>query len=88
MGKYKPGYYAVRKGRKKGIYDSWEECKAQVSKFPNAKYKKFYDLKQAQNYIEGKKEAIEIDPFKLQVWTDGCLFDNGSSKARAGIGVF
>jgi ribonuclease HI len=88
MGKYKPGYYAVLVGRKKGIYQTWEECKTQVCKFPNAKYKKFYDLKQAQNYVEGKKETIEIDIRKCQVWTDGSSFDNGSKDARAGIGVY
>ena len=38
MGKCKPGYYAVLVGRKKGIYQTWEECKTQVCKFPNARF--------------------------------------------------
>src|SRR5437868_4441765 len=88
MGKCKPGYYAVLVGRKKGIYQTWEECKTQVCNFANARYKKFYNLKQAQNYVDGKKEVIEIDTRKCQVWTDGSSFDNGSKDARAGIGVY
>ena len=88
MGKTKPGYYAVSNGRKKGIYNTWEECKAQVCKYSNARYKKFYDLKQAQNYIEGKEDVIEIDSNKLQVWVDGCSYNNSSKNSKAGIGFF
>ncbi|CAG8473947.1 39711_t:CDS:2 [Gigaspora margarita] len=85
---YKPGYYAVLNGRKKGIYKTWEECKAQVSKFPNAKFKKFYNIKEAQDFIEGKKNIVKNDPNSLQVWTDGSAFENGTTNTRAGIGVF
>jgi ribonuclease HI len=34
-------YYVVWKGRKPGIYDNWDECKAQVDGFFDAKYKSF-----------------------------------------------
>ena len=35
-----PGkYYAVKKGRKPGVYQSWAECKAMVDGFPGAVYK-------------------------------------------------
>lgn len=33
-------YYGVWIGRKPGIYQSWDECKAQIDKYPNAKYRK------------------------------------------------
>jgi ribonuclease HI len=88
MGKYKPGFYTVQIGRKPGIYLTWEECKAQVNKFPSAKYKKFYVREEAEKFLRGEKEVIKIDSRKLQVWTDGSTFDNGSANARAGIGVF
>ena len=48
-------YYVVWKGRKPGIYTSWEECKSQVEGFQNAKYKSF-------KYLENAKEAFEGDP--------------------------
>ena len=34
--KMKRKYYAVKKGKKPGIYRSWEECRAQVSGFSGA----------------------------------------------------
>ncbi|CAG8584525.1 28820_t:CDS:2 [Racocetra persica] len=60
MPKTKPGYYAVRKGRKTGIYLTWDECKVQVNKFHNAMYKKFPTRTEAQNFIEGKHEVSVI----------------------------
>ncbi|MBM3404893.1 MAG: ribonuclease H [Bacteroidetes bacterium] len=39
MGKIK--YYVVWKGKKPGIYDSWEACREQVEGFQGARYKSF-----------------------------------------------
>ncbi|KAK9511648.1 hypothetical protein O3M35_000270 [Rhynocoris fuscipes] len=44
--------YAVAVGRKVGIFDTWEECKEQVYKYPNGKYKKFYNLEEAERFIQ------------------------------------
>ncbi|KAI3379531.1 hypothetical protein SNEBB_005742 [Seison nebaliae] len=56
-------YYAVRRGRRSGIYHSWEECREQVDKFPNSKFKKFLNIDEAIDYVmeedltsSGKKE--------------------------------
>mmetsp|Transcript_22373 Transcript_22373/g.39652 ORF Transcript_22373/g.39652 Transcript_22373/m.39652 type:complete len:297 (+) Transcript_22373:81-971(+) len=43
--------YAVRVGRKPGIFNSWAACKAQVDKFPGAVYKSFKDMKDAKDFI-------------------------------------
>ena len=48
-------FYAVKKGFKPGIYNNWEECKAQVFKFPGAIYKSFETLSEAQNFLGNKK---------------------------------
>jgi ribonuclease HI len=91
MPKFKPGFYAVKSGRKPGIYLTWEECKTQVDRFSNAVYKKFYSKEQAEKFIEKKKEDllfININLNKIQVWTDGCSIENGSLNAKAGIGIF
>ncbi|CAG8623537.1 7001_t:CDS:1, partial [Scutellospora calospora] len=61
MEKSKPGYYAVRVGRRQGIYLTWKDCKTQVNGFSNAKYKKFDYKDQAEQYIKGEKEIINID---------------------------
>ena len=44
-------YYAVRVGRKPGIYGSWSECNAQVSHFPYARFKKFSTESEAQEFV-------------------------------------
>ena len=58
MGKYKPGYYVVKNGYKPGIYLTWEDCKAQVNKFPNTCYKKFYKKDEAQRFLKEKKKWL------------------------------
>ena len=51
-------YYAVKNGRKPGIYKTWDECKAMVDKFPGAVYKSFKTLGEAKEYFG------DTDPFK------------------------
>ena len=34
-------FYVVWEGRAPGVYDSWEECEAQISGYPGARYKSF-----------------------------------------------
>lgn len=48
-------FYAVRKGRKTGIFNSWDQCKAQVDGFPRAEYKSFPSEWAAQQYLGGNK---------------------------------
>lgn len=52
-------YYAVKQGRKPGIYSSWDECKKQVEKYKGAIYKSFVSLDEAKNFI--KEEKVEFD---------------------------
>ncbi|MDO5649196.1 MAG: ribonuclease H family protein [Gallicola sp.] len=49
-------FYAVRKGRKTGVFGTWDECKAQVAGFKGAEYKKFSSLEEAENFISGGQE--------------------------------
>ena len=48
-------FYAVKIGRKPGIYNSWDECKMQVDKFKGAVYKSFSNKEDALVFIEEKK---------------------------------
>jgi ribonuclease HI len=47
-------YYVVWKGRKKGVFFSWEECSAQVSGFRGAEYKSFGSQEAAKAAFQGK----------------------------------
>lgn len=44
-------FYAVKAGRKTGIFNSWEECKRQVDGYPSASYKSFKTAAEAAAYI-------------------------------------
>ncbi|MFH5810214.1 ribonuclease H family protein [Companilactobacillus sp. FL22-1] len=52
-------YYAVRRGKKPGIYLTWAECKAQVDGFSGARYKSFTDRAQAEAFLGGKDSYIK-----------------------------
>lgn len=43
-------YYAVKKGYKTGIFESWDECKKQVIGYSGAIYKSFEVLNEALEY--------------------------------------
>lgn len=49
----KPWYYAVRKGRTVGIFTDWGEASESVTGYPDARFKKFRALKDAQEFMEG-----------------------------------
>jgi len=46
----KKKYYAVRKGLKVGVFETWDECKASVNGYSGAEYKSFSSLKEAQAF--------------------------------------
>ena len=37
----KKKFYAVRKGKEVGIFNTWDDCKAQVNGFSGSEYKSF-----------------------------------------------
>ena len=82
-------FYAVRKGRKPGIYTNWPEAQKQVSGFSGPQYKKFTTRADAQAYMGNnlllEKEGndytdVEIatlaKEFPITVFTDGGAIDN------------
>lgn len=63
-------YYAVRKGRVPGIYESWEDCKKQVTGFSSASYKSFPSRGEAEAFMgsgvvsgpdKGKEEVLPFE---------------------------
>lgn len=56
-----PKMYAVRKGRKPGLYATWDECKEQVNGFSGAEYKSFTSEKEALNYMHGSSNFSPED---------------------------
>lgn len=50
-------FYAVKKGRRPGIYRNWDEAKAQVDGFSGAEYKSFAQITDATDYLNWNKET-------------------------------
>jgi ribonuclease HI len=60
MGKQK--YYVVWKGRRTGVFTSWDECSAEVSGYPGAEYKSFDNLPAAEAALRGRYEQFRGQP--------------------------
>lgn len=61
MSSTKRKFYVVWEGRAPGVYDSWEECEAQVKGYPGARYKGFSSQTDAVAAFRGDgREDLEI----------------------------
>ena len=72
-------YYAVKNGKVPGIYRTWDECKKMVDGFPNARYKSFLTLEEAENFVGDQIQ--ETNPREL----DAYAFVDGSFNAATGV---
>lgn len=55
-------YYAVRKGRKTGVFLTWAECQKQVTGFSGAEFKSFPTIEEAQIFAGvTSAESKELD---------------------------
>jgi ribonuclease HI len=48
-------YYAVARGRVPGVYKTWSETLKHVDGYKGARYKKFSNFSDAQNFVEGRQ---------------------------------
>ena len=63
--------YAVKKGHKTGIFETWEECKAAVDGFSGAEYKGFTNRAEAETYFSEKNSTNEEKNDQLIAYVDG-----------------
>ena len=71
MSKHK--YYVVWKGRKKGIFTSWEEAEKQVKGFLGAEYKAFGTEKEAEAAFQSEYEAYKGKPYSQGKWKEASV---------------
>ncbi len=71
-------YYAVKCGRKTGVFKDWSSCEKQVKGFPNAAFKSFKTLNEAKAYLEnltlvdsGGSESTEMKVAYPCAYIDG-----------------
>ena len=69
--------YAVRRGRKTGIFNSWAQCKAQIDGFSGAVYKSFPTLAEAEAYLAGGS-AAQVDGGAQEIKAEAIAYVDGS----------
>ncbi len=84
MGKF----YAVKKGKTTGIFETWDECREAVHGFPGSVYKSFSTRKEAEAFLSGNdfwEDQIrqDIGCGWLVVFCDGS-FDESEGKYSYG----
>lgn len=77
-------YYAVRSGRKPGIYLTWPEASDQVLGFTNAEYKSFKSKAQAEDYLNDVSHKKEHPAEGLVAYVDGS-YDKASRAYSYGV---
>lgn len=92
-------YYAIAKGKRTGVFTSWEEVKKYVFNFHGAKFRKFNTIAEAENFVnehtftQSKLTSFiavsdpEENDKTLIAFTDGSCTHNGSVHARAAYAV-
>lgn len=53
MSKNKKKYYTVWKGHHTGVFETWDDCKAQIKDFQGAQYKSFATFEAAKKALKG-----------------------------------
>ncbi|MDV6378204.1 ribonuclease H family protein [Sporosarcina sp. GW1-11] len=71
-------YYAVKQGKKTGIFTTWDECKQNVHGYPGAEYKSFINKAEAENYLHGVQEDEVIKDQVDEVDSDVVAYVDGS----------
>lgn len=81
MGKF----YAVKNGRKTGIFTTWDECKAQVDGYSGAIYKSFRTKDDALSFM-GAAEKPEKTDEAIPIWyVDGSYNINTKEYAYGAV---
>ena len=52
--------YAVKKGKKTGIFATWEDCKANVHGYPGAQFKSFATKAEAEAYLGNSSQENNL----------------------------
>lgn len=95
----KPKYYAVRRGRRPGIYTTWSEASAHVAGFAGAEFRGFATRAEAEDYMAGKQPAPKNEQLGLfapplpsahggesAAWPQVNAYTDGSSIGNPGPG--
>jgi viroplasmin and RNaseH domain-containing protein len=78
-------YYAVKVGRKKGIFNSWDECRKSIEGFSNAVYKSFSSYDDAYKFVFDEYARLTDKEPEVFAYIDGSYDDSQKVFSYAGI---
>ncbi|MFA5518116.1 MAG: ribonuclease HI [Spirochaetota bacterium] len=86
-------FYAVKRGRKPGIYFNWADAKAEIDGFQGAVYKGFVSLKDAEEWLNSAafntSQTKNSHTPRLDSNTDGItIYTDGGSLGNPGPGGY
>ncbi|MNY85765.1 Ribonuclease H [compost metagenome] len=79
--------YAVKQGRKTGIFKTWSECEAQTKGFSGAIFKSFASEQEALVYLSNTPDKPILNGSELHVYVDGSCTKNGERYSGAFVVV-
>ena len=71
-------YYAVKRGRKTGLFTVWAECAAQVQGFQGAVYKGFMTEAEARDWLDGASSACPAKRSTARTETKSVVTDDAA----------
>ncbi len=90
-------YYAVKAGRKPGIYTTWDDCQKQVTGYSNAAFKSFKTKAEAEAFIgetialpgdsKEKDEGLDLSVADVVAYVDGS-YDAKTNRFSYGCVIF
>ncbi len=86
----KKKWYAVRRGNRPGIYETWDECKKEVAGFSGAEYKSFTAKADAQAYMDGAVSQAACTTGLIETARGAVAYVDGSyehSQRRFACGI-
>lgn len=91
-------FLAVKKGRKPGIYRTWQECANQVNGYSGAVYKGFHTLADAEAFLKDERpEVTNPEPVskndsrptkQVIIYTDGASIGNPGPGGYAAVMIY
>ena len=65
--------YAVRKGRKNGLFYNWPQCQEQIKGYSGAEYKSFKTEEEANAYLAGAASHVTLPPLPIEQLSDDMM---------------
>ena len=84
----KKRFYGVRSGYQPGVYNSWEQCRAQVEGCPNSEYKGFATRHEAEEYLKPAGPSGVESPSSSESRKNVIIYTDGACRGNPGPGGY